>query len=60
MKHILAGLILSMLFAPVMAEEQSQPTQPTTTSSPSPDKKADTTKPEEKTNIVDFCRTHTC
>ncbi len=59
MKRVLATLVLPLLFTPVMAEEQNQSSiQPTT--APSQEQKTDATTPKESTNIVDFCRTHTC
>ncbi len=57
MKYKLISLVLSMLFTSVaLATDEKAPVQtPTTNSSPTP---APTTT--EPTNMLDYCRTHTC
>ncbi len=59
MKKIITGLLLTLLAMSVFAE--TEPQQPT---SSEPATSQNTTPPatpkESTTNIVDFCRTHTC
>ncbi len=60
MKHLLASLMLMMLVAPAIAEEQTPPTSPSTNTEQAADQKVEAATPKETTNIVDYCRTHTC
>lgn len=59
MRKIITGLFLTLLTASAFAETQPQPPPP-----PPPTTSQNTTPPatpkESTTNIVDFCRTHTC
>ncbi len=59
MRKIITGFLLTLLTISAFAEtEPQQPTQsePTTSQNTTPP----ATPKESTTNIVDFCRTHTC
>lgn len=55
MKHILATLMLSMLFTSAMADDKAQPTAPAPTIAQEQDKSTPAPT-EEKQSIVDYCR----
>jgi hypothetical protein len=61
MKKIITGLLLTLLTISAFAEtetepQQPKPSEPTTSQNTTPP----ATPKESTTNIVDFCRTHTC
>jgi len=58
MRKIITGLLLTLLIVSAFADEPQQPapSEPTTSQNTTPP----ATPKESTTNIVDFCRTHTC
>jgi hypothetical protein len=61
-KRLLLAVLMCGLIPPTMAQEQTTPKPAPTSSSEktTQDTKKEESGKAESTNIVDFCRTHTC